>query len=157
MLQGTLFVSGSGLKVGKPLAGGRIPDGPPSIGHEFLLHSHSPGRSKGLSSVDGEVEVHRLSGTGEVIGGLLFQVPLSNVPCCGSGKSQDLLIDWGKFRPLEVRAIHIEGVFLPSVLKSEEFSGGSLILFGIDVVGDVGENSDLFGDVGIGEVIGFVV
>ncbi len=154
MLQGDLLISSSGSKTS---AWCGVPNGPPGVGHESLLKGCSSRRVKFLSSVSGEVEVHALSGEREMVGGSLFDVLLSNVPCHGLGDFHDFSIDWGEFRLLEVGAVHIEGVFLPSVFESEELSGVSLILFGINVGGDIEKDSDFFGDIVIGEPVGLLV
>lgn len=86
-----------------------------------------------------------------------FDISSLKVPCVGSGESQDLSIDWGEFWPLKIGAVGIKGVFFPLVLKPEEFSGSSLVFFGVNVCGDVREDSNLLGDVGIGEFVWFLV
>ncbi len=60
----------------------------------------------------------------------------------------------GEFWPLEIRAVNVEGVLFSSGLLEEDLSWGVLILFGIDVTGDVGVDSNLLGDVSLDEGIG---
>ncbi len=139
VLQGALFVSSLGSKMVMSLARCGVPNGSISVCRESLLQGCSSRRAELLSLVDGEVEVHAFPGTGEVVGGPFLNVLSSDVPGCGPGEPHDFSIDWGEFRPLKVGAVRIEGVFLPSVFESEELSGVSLILFGIDVCGDVDE------------------
>lgn len=157
VLQGALFISGLWSKMEKPSAWCRVPNCPSSVCHESLLKGRGSRSIKGFSSIDGEVEVHRFSGTGEVVSGAFLDVSLLYVPGIGSGEAQDLSIDWGEFWPLEVGAVRIEGVLLLSVLESKELSRTVLVSFGVDVGGDVGVDPDFLGDVSVREAIGLLV
>ncbi len=87
---------------------------------------------------------------------MILDVPSPELPRGDSGLAQDLSVDRGELWPLEVWAIDIKGVFLPSVLEPEEFSAASLVLVRVDVSGDIGrwEDSDGLGNVLIHEGIG---
>ncbi len=106
----------------------------------------------------GEVDIHGFSGTGEVIRGSDLDVSSPGVPCVSPGRTEYKSVNLGEFWPLEVGAVCIEGVFLPSVLELKELPGHSLVgVMDLDVFGDVRGVSDLFGDISVGESIGLLI
>ncbi len=117
-------------------------------------------RTEQLSSIKGEVEGHGLSWSGKSRRGSVLDVSSSEFPGHCPGSPHDLSVDIAKFWPLEVGVINIEGVLLSSGVEEEEFPRGSLILVGIDgigdddVFGDVGADSNLLGDVPVDEDVG---
>ncbi len=89
-----------------------------------------------------------------MVGGSVLDIESSHLPCGDSGLSKDLSIHWGEFRPLKIGAINVKDVLLPSDSAEEDLSRSSSILFGIDVVGDIGADAYLFGDVVVDEGVG---
>ncbi len=90
-----------------------------------------------------------------MVSGAVFDVAPSEFPCGGSGCSQDFVVDWCQFWPLEIGPVDIEGVLFPLVLKPKEFPRGVLVFIGVDVSGNIrhGLDSDGFRDVAVDEGI----
>ncbi len=114
-----------------------------------------------LPLFNGQIEVHQLSWTREVVGGSVLDVESLHLPCGDSCLSKDLSVHGGEFGPLEVGAIDVEGILLPSTPVEEDFSWCALIFFvidsgvwGCDIFGDVGADSNLLRDVSLDEGIG---
>ncbi len=105
-------------------------------------------------SFDGQVEVHQLLWTREVVGGSVLNVESSHLLCGDSGLSENLSIHGGEFGPLEIGAVDIEGILLSSGSGKEDLSRSLMIFPWFDVTGDIGADLNLLGDVSLDEGIG---
>ncbi len=109
--------------------------------------------------MEGQVDDHGFSWTRETVCCPVLDVSSSELPCCHSGGTHDFSVDRIKFWPVEVGAVDVEEFLLSSGLEEEELSWCLLIFSeidstgdsGLDILGDVGADSYLFGDVAVNE------